>query len=164
MAISSLNNFRRQLLIGSMVFLTGCSEASTCSSINDSFSIYHWQGGPPKSVLVHVMKRGAGQEIRAPLVYRSTLSRSDAGRVGNILTLEPEPPARPDLSASDDYRIVIDNRLEYHVHDIEMTDRANLGCPIRSAMVNECRLGQSGYLDFESDCSRTVQPTDPAGR
>ena len=154
----------RKLLTVGLIMLSGCSAASTCSSINDSFSIYHWQAELPKSVLVHVVKRGADQEIRPTMVYRASLSRSDADRLGHILTLRPESQTSPELSANDDYRIVIDGHLEYRVHDIEMTDRANLGCPIRSAMVNECRIGQRAYVDFETDCSRPAQPASAAAK
>ena len=99
------------------------------------------------------MKASSGSEkvVKAILRYKPELSPHDDGA---SLILEPDLPSEPYLLAADDYRVVIDDKFEFLVHHIEMTDRGDLACPIKVAEVNECKLGRNQFVKFEAACGR----------
>lgn len=135
--------------------------AAPCDRINSTFSIVHWQGEIPRSVVLHVLKGTSGekQETAAPIRLKPELSESEGNVPGLVLTLTPDLPTAPRFLAADDYRLVIDGKREFVIHDIVMTDRAALGCPMQSAMVNECKLGRDGFLNFDASCGRPAAST-----
>jgi hypothetical protein len=130
-----------------------------CPNIGGSFVIYHWQGGLPRSVVVHVLAAASGTNTEtgaSPIKYQGFLSSGENSSMGKVLSLRPESPIEPPLLAANDYKIVIDEKLEYWVHEIKMIDRANLGCPIESAMVNSCKVDSGKFIDIDGTCGRRL--------
>ncbi len=97
------------------------------------------------------------------VAYTATVQESKLERAGTVLVLISADPLIQRLPAANDYRIVIDERLEYLLHDIVMTDHAAVGCPTQSAMVNECKLEGSKFISAEASCGRSLQPSGLKG-
>ena len=138
--------------------LAELAAAADCPGFTNGFDIFHWEGPPPASVAIHVLHGapGAKFESEPPLAYHVKVERSLHDRVGAVLVLTPEQPAPPELQASNDYRIVIDEKIEFLVQNIVMTDRANLGCPIASVTINSCKRSPGKFMNMESSCGRPL--------
>ena len=134
------------------------AHSAICTRVNSSFGIDHWQGGQPLSVTVQVLRdlKGSKTEFGAPVPFRATLSVDAKGQDGSTLLIEPSTPKLPVFLASGEYRILIDGRTEFLVHDIVMTDRLNLGCPMQSAMVNGCKVGKGPFINFDAACGQAL--------
>ena len=160
MATLLRTNLGRAFATSTLAAVAGCSSASTCNRINSTFIIDNWRGGLPQTVVVQVMKEAASgnKTIAATIDYKPAISPHAEGP---SLILAPDLAKHPFLLATDDYRIVVDERLEYLVHGIAMTDRGNLDCPMKAAEVNACKLGRSNFLEFDATCGRPL-PSESA--
>jgi len=65
------------------------------------------------------------------------------GRVPNLIS----------LPINSDYKLILDNKVEYPVTNIESSNRGNLGCPIKSLMINNHK---HDGLHFNQDIGEPV--------
>ena len=157
MATSLRTDSLRFPLVIALLAAAANAVAGDCRSISSNFFIYHWQGNAPVSVVVHVMSGPPDAKRESTSIdYRSEVSGTEAGPVGRVLSLNPTSRVDSTLLATDDYKIVLDGKLEYLLHDIKMPDRGNTGCPIKSAMVNSCALDPSRAIEVDSRCGRAI--------
>lgn len=157
MATSLRNRSRWTLAACAVAGLAGPARAVNCDDVSNTLFITHWSGGTPSSVSVEMRKNGTPAASAKPLAYSATVKESKLERAGTVLVLTSADPLIQRLPAANDYRIVIDGRVEYLLHDIVMTDRAAVGCPTQSAMVNECKLEGSKFISAEASCGRPLQ-------
>lgn len=152
MATSSRNRGRWLLAACALAGAAGQAHADHCERISNTFFVTHWSGGTPRSVSFEILKGTAGNKVAIPVAYSAAVKEGELERAGTVLVLTSTDPLAKHLLGADDYRIVIDGKTQYLVHDIRMTDRFALGCPFESAMVNQCKLDRSGFVTFESQC------------
>lgn len=132
---------------------TAAAAANDCNEISSTFFVSHWQGPLPSSVTVQVLKPSSPKDS-VSIPYQSRLWNSAAGDGDVILILKPQQPVVPRFLVSDDYRILVDEKIEYRIHDIVVPDRLPLGCPVASAAVNDCKAKPGKAIGFDSECGR----------
>ena len=161
MATSLQVKFRRSFVLYSALLAWGVAHADDCVGVNSTFFISHWRGPAPVSIDVEVLKAEAragtpGRASPSAVAYQAELLGSDSEPAGQVLRLTARSLPDPMLLAQDNFRIVVDRKVEYLVHDIALLDQRSRGCPIHSAMVNSCRVRAGSFISFESSCGRDL--------
>lgn len=143
----------RSLILCGLLAVCAWAEAEPCVRINDTFFVSHWVGSPPASVSIEVIKHAQHDLVRnITFTYRAELLGNDNQAAGRVLRLTATPPTVPDLLAQDDYRIVLDGKIEYLIHSIELPDSTSRGCLIRSAVVGSCKVQAGNFISFDAGC------------
>ncbi len=153
MATSSRIELRALCTALILAAATGAAAANDCTEISSTFFVSHWRGAAPSLVAVQVLRHTSLHDpVSVP--YHTRLWNSAAGDGDVILILTPDKPVEPRFLAADEYRILVDDKIEYRVHDIVMSDRLSLGCPIASAIVNDCKAKPGKAVSFDSECGK----------
>ncbi|WP_341677604.1 hypothetical protein [Niveibacterium sp. SC-1] len=142
------------------MLLIACSSNAVKGACSDDFSgkflVRDWSGELPKTGFLERYKKGSG--------FRAAEDRLDEGLITEKVVSESGKPylrvyfqTREILTTKADYRLVLDNRLEFRISEIVATGSGAWGCPLESARVNECQANANAVISFDRKCGSPVQ-------
>ena len=149
MAILRLN--KSLLCLGALAFAAGCRASSTCADFDGAFVIEGWDSQLPSSVKVYSYEAGSGfsKATGEPIAYESHAGKNPKGRP--FLRVNAKDPAHASLPVNADYKLVIDDVLEYRITKL-VPGPGNRGCPLESGMVNGCSIEADRLVEFDKSC------------
>lgn len=124
----------------------GCSD-----KFSGALSILDWKDDVPTFATLSKYEKGSNFEKK----YESDSSEFIAKK---LLT----PSGRPylqlkfnkyrSLSHRYDYKLTLDNKIEFNIYKIESANQGTWGCPMESAKVNNCEANAGHAISFEKKC------------
>ncbi|WP_374537459.1 hypothetical protein [Chitinimonas taiwanensis] len=124
----------------------GCSD-----KFSGALSILDWKDDVPTFATLSKYEKGSNFERK----YGSDSSEFIAKK---LLT----PSGRPylqlkfneyrSISHRFDYKLTLDNKIEFNIYKIEPTNQGTWGCSMDSAKVNNCEANAGHAISFEKKC------------
>jgi hypothetical protein len=130
-----------------------------CSSVSGEFNIDGWRGKMPKHGVLYRYKKGSN--------FTVIEKKYETGFIAELVP-QPNPKIKPPLdirftgynefSTDSDYKLVLDNKIEYRIYDLNIfPDENTAACGyLRSGKVNQCNLRGFGFV-FQSSCGEPVK-------
>jgi len=142
------------LLMILIEMMTSCSPEK-CLFTDNQFEIRNWNGAVPTHGILYRYRKWSNFSILE--------QKSEADFKAKIFRPDPRHPADlivnftgyQHLSTESDYKLVLDNKIEYRIHDLKSGDFVH-GCNLDSGKVNRCDLPfASGFL-IPNGCGEPV--------
>jgi hypothetical protein len=151
----SIGVVRIFLLAMTIYIVVGCN--TKCLSTGGVFNVDNWNEKIPKKGVLYRYKSGSNFAI---------LEKKNESGFTAWLIKQPNPGAKPTLavqfigdevfSTESDYKLVLDNKIEYRIYDLK-SGYGEQGCPLLGGKVNKCDLlGGSGF-NVPGSCGEPVK-------
>jgi hypothetical protein len=150
MAISRLAKFITAIFY--LTTITGCEARPKCPHFENAFIIQNWELPKPSKIEVQAFEKG------------SSFSKPIGEAINFNFDLAPKPLTPPSLvlkpfwqenleaEVARDYTITIDGIVKYRISEIVSSERGDLGCPLRSARINQCQASAGSVIWFDMKC------------
>lgn len=139
--------------------LSAC--ASECPErIQGTITISNWQFDSPKEVsMIQYKKNSNFKNVEYNYPQNNIYFKGPTIWEGkSYLVINIGEPVGIWLSTNSDYKLIVDNKVQYRLTDFVSSNRKPLGCPLKSFKVNNKILsGGKVGLDFEQNEGEPVK-------
>jgi len=140
------------IITGSIV---GCNPQKS-TDIRGLFTFDGWDRKVPKHGVLYQYKKGSDFTIleqKYESGFKPDMMFSDNPK--NKPNLEVRFAGSNDFSTESDYKLVLDNDIEYRIYDLESV-YGKEGCSLSTGKVNKCEFERSCGIDVHSSCGEPV--------
>ncbi|WP_374537452.1 hypothetical protein [Chitinimonas taiwanensis] len=130
--------------------------ASCLDIFSGAFIVFDWDDEVPKSALLSKYEKNS--KFTSPREtyssdYMGEKLKTPSGRTYlRVLFKDHEV-----LSYKYDYKLVINNKIEFNVYEIKPEKKQTLRCQLESAMVNNCAIDASSGIQVEKKCGKSLE-------
>jgi hypothetical protein len=136
--------------------IAGCAFApEKCKTIQNRVVILDWDDNIPKSAILYRYRKDSNFKDLQQVSVNNFQATIDSSKKNKTPTLLLKFLDYSGFALDSDYKLIVDNKIEYKISDIEPGDLAK-GCGIPAGKVNQCKINYNNSFSFQKKCSVDV--------
>lgn len=154
MAISA--HIKLHLLIALAALYPSLTWAACSDKFTRSLMVLDWEDEVPNSAILSTYKKGSNFEDPAESSssdYFGEKLKTSSGRSYLRVVFKDQSV----LSHKYDYRLIIDNKIDFKIYEITPSARRVSSCSLKSAKVNDCEADAYHWITFEKKCGKLLE-------